>query len=455
MSDHETLVLGAGFCGLGAGIGSGALVLEAGDRAGGVCHSYHMTEDGRRLAGACPDADATFRFEPAGGHWLFGARADTLQRLSRYGRFLRMERRAAVFLPDTLGWVPYPLQEHLHCLPAPMRRRALDELDHPEGPRRAEGLTFKDWLQRHFGPTLCELFFFPFNRRYTAGLYDRIAPQDAYKTPIDMERVRRGAERALNAAGYNPTFHHAIDGLDRLVSAMSAECRLQLGRRVTAIDTHARVLHLDNARSLRFGRLVSTVPLDRVLALCGAKGLPAPDPATAVLVVNIGAIKGPACPEQHWVYLPQARSGMHRVGLYSQVDAGYLPRRHRTHGDVVALYAECAFVAGARPDAGQTAALTRAVVDELRAWGFIGEPLVVDTTWTDPAYTWSLPGSRWRELALRWLAQRNILALGRYGGWRFQGMCESFEQGVAALPEAPRRNHRDALSKENMHGPVT
>ena len=55
-------------------------------------------------------------------------------------------------------------------------------------------------------PGYYELFFFPFNQRYTAGLFHEIAPQDLYKSPIDLNRVRQGACDAAPAAGYNPTF---------------------------------------------------------------------------------------------------------------------------------------------------------------------------------------------------------------------------------------------------------
>ena len=53
---------------------------------------------------------------------------------------------------------------------------------------------------RYFGPTLCELFFEPFHRRYTAGLCDSIAPQDAYKSPTDPKQVLQGARAEEQAA---------------------------------------------------------------------------------------------------------------------------------------------------------------------------------------------------------------------------------------------------------------
>ena len=72
------------------------------------------------------------------------------------------------------------------------------------------------------------------------------------------------------------------------------------------------------------------------------------------------------------------------------------------------------------------------MVAELQAWGFIGETLTVQVGFTDPAYTWSWPGSTWVHDATQALARRGIRQIGRYGAWRFQGMVESFEEGRAA-----------------------
>jgi hypothetical protein len=43
--------------------------------------------------------------------------------------------------------------------------------------------------------------------------------------------------------------------------------------------------------------------------------------------------------------------------------------------------------------------------------------------------TWSWPGSRWRELALRKLEEHRIFQVGRYGRWIFQGIADSIRDG--------------------------
>ena len=62
-----------------------------------------------------------------------------------------------------------------------------------------------------------------------------------------------------------------------------------------------------------------------MIAMSGLAVDGTPEPYTSVLVLNIGAVRGPECPEDHWLYNPDATSGLHRVGFYSNVDTHFLP----------------------------------------------------------------------------------------------------------------------------------
>jgi hypothetical protein len=149
-------------------------------------------------------------------------------------------------------------------------------------------------------------------------------------------------------------------------------------------------------------------------------------------VVNLGGTKGPACPEDHWLYLPRSEAGFHRVGFYSNVDASFLPASARGAGDRVSLYVERSFCGGERPSAAATEQYCTQVVEELRGWGFIERAEAVHPTWIDVAYTWSWPGSRWPAEALRLLEDKGIFQIGRYGRWRFQGIADSIRDGFVA-----------------------
>jgi protoporphyrinogen oxidase len=419
--------------GLGAALAARAPVYEAASHCGGACHSYYRTLTGESRDPRYDDVADCFRFEPAGGHWLFGVSAAALERLRRFGHFREYSRRAATFFPESRQRIPYPLQENLRYLDREVREKILRELESCPSQVMEQGSSFEGWLQANFGPSLCELFFVPFNHRYTAGQLAHIAPQDFYKSPVDLPRVRQGAVEPVPDRGYNHVFHYPARGLDHLVREMSAECEVHLSHRVVGIDTAARRVRFENGNAVSYEHLISTLPLDQVAAMCGVRTRQAPDPATAVLVVNIAATKGRRCPSEHWVYVPASKSGMHRVGFYSNVDASFLPAHHGAQQELVSIYAERSYLStGQIPDPAEQAEAARAIVEELEEWEFIEEPLIVDPTFTDPAYTWSRPGSAWTQEAMRALAANGIQQIGRYGTWKFQGMVASFEEGLAA-----------------------
>jgi protoporphyrinogen oxidase len=420
-------IVGAGFCGMGAGQACGAPVFDANAQPGGVCYSYYLDRNGRRVQeGATVDC---FRFEPAGGHWLFDTSSRTLAAFNRLSPLQPHARKATIYFVDSDRLIPYPLQYHLRCLPFAQRRRILDEIATP-APHARLTLSFKDWLLHSFGPTLCELFFFPFNQRYTAGLYEQISPQDQYKTMLDVERVRAGAEIEQPETGYNMVFHYPTGGLNALATALAARCNLYLNQRLQRVDVRRKLLHFASGEAVRYERVLSSVPLNTMAALTDVDVSARPDPSSGVIVVNLGAIRGPRCPNCHWLYLPTSRSGVHRVGLYSEVDSSFLPTDRGR--EFVSLYAEKSFASGHAPTAAETAQLEAEVVHELRDWGFIEEALIVSSTVTDPAYTWHWIDSSWAEQTRRQLAAHGIMQIGRYGAWHFQGMGASFEEGQAA-----------------------
>jgi protoporphyrinogen oxidase len=321
--------------------------------------------------------------------------------------------------------VPYPLQNNLRHLDRETAERALVEM---AAARNDPPSTMKEWLHASFGPTLAALFFDPFHQLYTAGLYDRIAPQDSYKSPVDLRLVRQGATGTAPAVGYNVTFLYPEDGLDGLARRLAQRADVHYGKRAQAIDLEAREVRFDDGTVVPYRRLISTLPLNVMLRLTGL-GVDAPaDPHTSVLVLNLGAVRGPKCPPDQWLYNCRTRAGFHRVGFYSNVDASFLPRRGRT--DRVSIYVERGFVGGARPTEAEESAYARTVVAELQEWGFITSPEVVDPTWIDVAYTWALPRSRWRAQALAALEARDVYPVGRYGRWIFQGIADSIRDGL-------------------------
>ena len=342
-------VIGAGVTGLAAGSTTGAPVFEAADGPGGICASYYVRPGEQGWSRRPPEGGEAYRFEIGGGHWIFGADDAVMELLQRFGPVLRSQRRAAVHVRadgvDALA--PYPIQYNLFALGPELAGRALAELRQASDravPAMAAAAatapapapaTMQDWMDGAFGPTLCRLFFTPFHERYTAGLTARIAPQDAGKTPFDASQAERGVTTPSEPTGYNTSFAYPAHGLDAVVRSLAGACDVRYGARVERFDVERRRLVLAGGDTVPYGEVLSTVPLCDAVAMAGLDVAAPADPATSVLVVNIGARRGPNLPDLHWVYEPQAASGFHRYGVYSNVDESFLPASARRARDAL------------------------------------------------------------------------------------------------------------------------
>jgi protoporphyrinogen oxidase len=422
-----TVILGAGVSGLAASWASGAPAFEAAAFPGGICSSYYQEPGSPRRQYHAPQGSSAYHFENGGGHWIFGAEPVVRRFLARFSPLEAHRRQSAVYFPELDRYVSFPLQYHLGQLDPALGTRALEEM------RRCSNLpaagSLGDWLERTFGPTLCGLFFRPFHDLYTAGLTDEIAPQDGYKTPVDLAQVERGVASVSDSAGYNVQFLHPGKGLAQIVQGMAGGGHVECGKQAVAIDLTGRRVDFSDGSGAAFDNLICTLPLDRSLALCGLALSQSPDPYTSVLVLNAGGRKGPKHPPHHWLYVPNSKAGFHRVGIYSNVSRHFVPRGNE---DLTSMYIERALPGGTRLTEAETSAWAASVVEELRAWGWLAEAEVLSPTWIDAAYTWRRPGSQWREAALALLDARGVTMAGRYACWRFQGIAESIRDGFHA-----------------------
>lgn len=423
------IILGAGVTGLAAGVVSGLPIYEAAEFPGGICSSYYLRPgDSKRLLDPPADGEA-FRFEIGGGHWIFGADQKALEFIRPLSALKTYERLSAVYFPDQDFSVPYPIQNHLSFLPPELAQKALAEImQGSQGPIT----TLSDWLLRNFGKTLCEVFFLPFHELYAAGLQNQIAPQDPHKSPLDKALIMRGAQEKTPAVGYNATFVYPEKGLNDLVNRMAGKCTIHFDKKVVNINPDRKSLHFGDGTAIYYDKLLSTLPLNRMMEITGLDLSTPPDPYTSVLVLNIGAVRGPKCPDEHWIYLPQSRAGFHRVGFYSNVDDSFLPKSSRPLRNRVSIYVERSFRGGEEPASTAVRAYEAEVVCELQSWGFIEAAEVIDATWIPIAYTWSRPASPWRDESLKLLADRGIYQVGRYARWKFQGIAESIKDGMIA-----------------------
>ncbi|MBN1625856.1 MAG: FAD-dependent oxidoreductase, partial [Deltaproteobacteria bacterium] len=349
--------------------------------------------------------------------------------INKFSSVKSYTRRSSVYFRDRDLYIPYPIQNNLRFLDTGVAKIALEEMIE-QG--QVEPDTMKGWLKKTFGSTLCNLFFYPFHSLYTAGLYEHIAPQDAFKSPVDLSLVRKGAFGESSAAGYNSSFIYPENGLNALARRIAEKCDVQYGKQVKTIDIQNKTISFYDGSTISYDSIISTLPLNDVIGLCGLHLDCRNDPYSSVLVLNIGANRGNNCPDHHWLYNINTISGFHRVGFYSNVDRSFLPVSSHKNNDRVSIYVERAYPGGQKASHKEIAQYIDDVTKELQDWGFVNDTEVTDFTWIDVAYTWSWPGSRWKEKALRELKKNDIYQVGRYARWEFQGISDSIREGLLA-----------------------
>ena len=372
----KTIILGAGFTGLAAGYGTDIPIYEATEHAGGICRSYKKYG---------------FDFSTGGGHWIF--ENEKTQKAMEFIRGLvelnSYDRKAGIYYNKIF---PYPIQTFT-------QKESVSTPGY-----------FKDWLSKKFSQAECNMFFYPFNERYTAGLYDSIVQFDSYKTP------------PAGGVGFVSRFHDPVNGLTELVNKMAEKCMINYKKRAIKVALDEKMVVFADGEVVKYDKLISTIPLDQLLKRCGQNKYELP--YSSVLVINIGAERGVNYPDEHWLYVPFSQSGFYRLGFYTNVNKKKAPE------GMVSVSAEIAIRNLEYADL-PIDSMCAEVVSELQSWRFIDEVRVVDPTWVRCAYTWNRTPEE-REVYLQSLATQGVISTGRYGKWKFQGMSESIMDGFNA-----------------------
>ena len=361
---------------------TGATIYEASSHSGGICRSYKK---------------GSFEFAVGGGHWLFGENKG-LEFIKTLVPLTEHIRRAGIYYNT---FFDYPIQ-------------TFSEQD-----SSAKKGSMKDTVHERFSKGTYNLFLDSFNEKYTFGLYDEIVDIDRYKTPEPKGQ------------GFCAKFWNPVGGMNTLIDKMSEKCDIRFNHKVWAINTQEKVLIYlvptkgDDWRefkeeSVKYDRLISTLPLGRMLAICRQGDSENKLPFTSVWCLNIGAKPGRNFPSHHWLYIPFSKNNFYRVGIYTNVDPTMAPE------GCVSLSVEMACDRGNWVEDPKR---IQGVIEELQDWGWISEVITAEPTFIPTAYTWNYTTEE-REKGIAWLKERDIISTGRYGSWKFQGITQSIQQGI-------------------------
>ncbi len=388
--------------------------------------------------------------------------------------WIRLKNRDAPYFPgeqpekwgaSLFSWVPYPFQNNIRHLPPDQCARCLAGMKRAAAGGRRTFSNFGELIDNVFGEGIGELFMRPYNAKVWAcqpeemdvgWIGERVAVPDVARVEANI-----AAGRDDVAWGPNNRFRFPRQGgtgaIWQAIAARLPRQRIHTGREAVAIDPAARLVRFADGGEVRYGTLISTIPLDRLAALAGRRDwidLTSGLRRTDVLVIGVG-LRGHAGHEirtKCWMYFPDPQVPFYRLTHFSHYSPHNVPDiRHQW-----SLMAEISYPGTGAPDKKiNLDSAVRDTIDALIANGLIESRDQVTHTFTHLArYGYPVPALG-RDAILRAIQPQlydlGILSRGRFGAWRYEvgNMDHSFMQGA----EAAWHIH-DGRAEQTVFGPA-
>ncbi len=268
-------------------------------------------------------------------------------------------------------------------------------------------------------------------REITDAWCDRFVP-----TPSADEVVRGALGTAQDKIGYNSSFLYPKRGIGDLATAMALKAgNIEYNTAPSAINYKKQTMRVKGSW-VPYQSIISSIPLDKLIGLLvdppasiveAASGLR----CTSLRYLDVALNRRPGT-DYHWSYVPERKYPFYRVGSYSNFSKAMAPRGKGS------LYVE---LASRSPVNMKT--LMPKVITGLTEMGIIKTPSDIAfarARFIKHAYVvydqkYSVAVNRIHK----WLIQRDIHSVGRYGKWEYAAMENAVEQGFLAAEEVLKR----------------
>jgi len=241
-------------------------------------------------------------------HW------NTLQRVS----YVRMKQK----------WIPYPFQNNICGLPLEDQVSCINGLIEAKvanAMATTPPANFDEWIMRVMGEGIANIFMRPYNFKVWAvpttmmqcsWLGERVATANVAKV---VENVLRNREESN--WGPNAVFRFPQEGgtgaIWKKVADMLPTDKQRYGKKVASIDAEAKTVTLTDGSSIRYGKMISTIPLDITLNMLGHKQLAEELTYSSSHIIGLGLRGTNPHDTKCWLYYPEDDCPFYRCTVFS------------------------------------------------------------------------------------------------------------------------------------------
>lgn len=396
----ETLIIGAGVSGLAYALNEKKdfLILEKEATPGGLCRTFY--KDG-------------FVWDYA-GHFFHFANSDIkafFEKEISPEDMVKCLKKTNIYYNDTI--VDYPFQMNIHQLSKEEFIDCLYDLFHRD--EKTCYNSFQDMLYGKFGKSITQKFLKPYNEKlYACDLneldVDAMGRFFPYADPSDI--IDNMKKKISNS--YNNSFDYPKRGAQFFIDILCRNIpkeRISLNSAVEYINPSEKEVVV-NGRTIKYRRLVNTIPLNRFLELLPNEyrsPLGTNLTCNKVLVFNLGFDKPSLDKSVHWTYFPDKSINFYRAGYYNNI----------LGNEKLSMYIEIGYKEHDYVDIEKQLSLT---IDNLRKTGIIKDHNLVayNSIIINPGYVHITKKSSEQVLKYKdYLSKYDIYSIGRYGGWTY------------------------------------
>jgi len=297
-------------------------------------------------------------------------------------------------------------------------------------------------MEAVFGSGITRHFMWPYNKKVwatepncmsSAWIAERVSVPD-------VRRVLKSYVFQKDDRGWGPnkSFLFPVRGgtgeIYRRLAA-SFGVRVRFDDEVVVVDADEQALELASGECVSYDVLVSTMPIDRLVACMRScpddvSGAASTLEHNSVVVVGVG-YERPLQDDRSWLYFPDPSTPFYRVTNFAKYAPSNVPG-----GDISRYSSYMTETSYRQERGGNPGHIEERVVTALSRTGVVPlEAPVVSIHAIDVEYAYPVPTlDRDRALATihDWLSRRAIFSRGRFGGWRYEigNMDHAVKMGV-------------------------
>ena len=419
MTEHNTIVLGAGLTGLSFAYhyDRDIPIFEANDAVGGMVRTIDVNG---------------FKFDLA--PHLLHLRLDYVKDLVFGTLGLKAQshkRNSCIYYEDRI--IPYPFELNLYNLSEKTKQECLKDVPDKETIKRINEQelrsgSYRDYTVAAFGRGIADHYLLPYNRKiWDTDPSEMTCEWMRYLPTADVDKIRENALKPnTEAFGYNTEFYYPHEnGIQDLANAFANQLQgIHLGQAVTGISTNDKTIQLSNGETIGYNHAVSTLPLASLIEISDLDHLKETARQlvyTSVYTVNI-VINGDTPKGVHWMYFPDPELIFYRISFPKQ----YFQRSTPDNEHIIAVEV------GSRDHSLQADDLTENVVSQIKKIPIFKIKEIYFTHCIKIPVAYCIY-DKYRTKVVEKLRQEledvGITSIGRYGQWEYSAMQDAILYG--------------------------